>query len=156
MERCIANLQPYEHGSSHAVRRKTAKGEIYEVYSYTTLVFSYDLTTGVGIYWSDRTYSQTTSRLQNIIKRQFNVEGISNTPPEDKTEEEGLSQLRTVASVMSLGDIIGENQKERNDWKTRMLRAGLDGRGLIMPDDWDELDEDTKTARLDAVIKELA
>lgn len=63
--------------------------------------------------------------------------------------------LHATAMVMALGDLFGQDQKGSNDWKTRMMRAGLEGRGLIMPDDWDELDEDTKTARLNAVIEGL-
>lgn len=66
-----------------------------------------------------------------------------------------LKALKNVASVMALGNILGGNQKEKNDWKTRMLKAGLEGRGLIMPEDWNELDEATKEARLNAVIESL-
>lgn len=69
--------------------------------------------------------------------------------------ESEMQRLKTISAVMALGDIFGSNQSESNDWKARMLRAGLDGRGLIMPDDWNELDEDTKTARLNAVIEQL-
>jgi hypothetical protein len=36
-----------------------------------------------------------------------------------------------------------------------MLKAGLEGRGLIMPDDWDDLSEDEKNRRLDGVIATL-
>lgn len=40
--------------------------------------------------------------------------------------------------------------KEKNDWKLRMLKAGI--QGLDIPDDWNGLDENTKTERLDKVI----
>ena len=63
------------------------------------------------------------------------------------------SQFRTTAMVANLGEILCDSQKEKNDWKTRMLNAGLGNRGLQMPDDWESLDEETRTARLDAVIK---
>ena len=65
------------------------------------------------------------------------------------------SQFRAIAQVAKFGEVFGQNQKETNDWKTRMLKAGLENQGLIMPEDWDTLDEDTKQARLDAVIKLL-
>jgi len=58
---------------------------------------------------------------------------------------------RTVA-VAQMGNILGKDQKEKNDWKARMLKAGLGNKGLDMPEDWDTLDEDTKQARLDAAI----
>jgi len=37
-----------------------------------------------------------------------------------------------------------------------MIKAGLGDKGLIMPEDWDSLDEDTKQARLDGVIKMMS
>lgn len=55
--------------------------------------------------------------------------------------------------VASLGAIFGGNQKESNDWKARMLKAGMPG--LDMPDDWDSLSEDEKQTRLNLVIKEM-
>lgn len=70
--------------------------------------------------------------------------------------QENNSFLGTVAMVAKMGDVFGRSQKESNDWKARMLKAGLEGRGLIMPDNWEELDEGTKQARLDEAIKQLA
>jgi hypothetical protein len=63
------------------------------------------------------------------------------------------SGFRTVAMVSKLGDIFCDTKKDRNDWKLRMLKAGLGNMGLEMPEDWEQLDEDTKQSRLDAVIK---
>jgi len=48
--------------------------------------------------------------------------------------------------------MFGKTQKESNDWKARMLKAGLENKGLIMPEDWDTLSENDKEARLNAVI----
>lgn len=63
------------------------------------------------------------------------------------------SQMKTTAMVAGLGALFGANQKESNDWKARMLKAGMPG--LEMPEDWDELSEDEKQTRLDKVIAEL-
>lgn len=63
------------------------------------------------------------------------------------------SDFKAVSMIAKLGDVLTDTQKEKNDWKERMLKAGLGGRGLEMPDDWDKLDENTKQARLDAAIK---
>ena len=65
------------------------------------------------------------------------------------------SGLRTIAMVAKMGDVLGKNKKERNDWKTRMIKAGLEKRGLIMPDNWNKLSEEEKQTRLDKVIKQL-
>lgn len=63
--------------------------------------------------------------------------------------------LKTIGMVASLGELLAPDQKTKNDWKTRMIKAGLGNRGLIMPEDWDKLSEDEKEKRLNKVIKEL-
>lgn len=63
------------------------------------------------------------------------------------------SGFRALAGVMALGNILGDSQKEKNDWKTRMLKAGLGN--IIMPDDWDGLTEEEKETRLNKVMEEI-
>lgn len=72
-----------------------------------------------------------------------------------RDDDPALKQLNAIAGIAALGDIMGADQKESNDWKTRMLKAGLEGRGLIMPEDWDQLTEDEKQRRLDGAISAL-
>ena len=51
--------------------------------------------------------------------------------------------------VAMFGELLCDNQKEKNDWKKRML----DATGLLdFPEDWDELSEEEKQKRLDNVI----
>ena len=66
-----------------------------------------------------------------------------------------LNCFSSVAMVAALGDLFGNSQKDKNDWKYRMLKAGLEKSGLIMPDDWTTLDESEKERRLNGVIEEL-
>lgn len=63
--------------------------------------------------------------------------------------------LKTIAMVASLGNIFGKTKEDKNDWKIRMIKAGLENKGLIMPEDWNDLDEDDKEKRLDNVINSL-
>lgn len=65
------------------------------------------------------------------------------------------SKFSHVAMAAQLGNIFASNQKESNDWKARMLKAGLEGQGLIMPEDWDSLSEDEKQRRLDGAIEAI-
>jgi len=65
------------------------------------------------------------------------------------------SAFKTVNAIAQMGELFCDNQKDKNDWKARMLKAGLENQGLQMPDDWDNLDEDTKTARLDKVMEHM-
>lgn len=72
------------------------------------------------------------------------------------TEPEDDGGLRAIGMVAKLGGIFhAGDQKATNDWKTRMLKAGLENKGLIMPDDWETLGEDEKERRLDGAIAQL-
>ena len=66
------------------------------------------------------------------------------------------NELGTIATIATLGDVFGKNQKQKNDWKARMLKAGLEHKGLIMPDDWNELSENEKEKRLNKVIEAMS
>lgn len=71
---------------------------------------------------------------------------------QDQTDWSGME---SVARIAALGDVFGSNQKEKNDWKARMLKAGLGSSGLQMPEDWDSLSENEKERRLNNVMAEL-
>lgn len=64
-------------------------------------------------------------------------------------------EFNAVAMVASLGEIFGTTQKDKNDWKLRMIKAGLESKGLQIPEDWDTLTEDEKETRLNKVINSL-
>lgn len=70
----------------------------------------------------------------------------------DQTDWSGFQQ---TARVAALGEVLGRSQKEKNDWKARMLKAGLGSSGLEMPEDWETLTEDEKERRLNNVLAEL-
>jgi len=63
------------------------------------------------------------------------------------------SILKTTGMIALLGDVFGNTKKEKNDWKARMMKAGLEGKGLTMPEDWDDLTEDEKEKRLNGAIE---
>jgi hypothetical protein len=65
------------------------------------------------------------------------------------------SMLNTVAGVAMLGNILCGTQAEKNDWKKRMLAAGLTNSGLEFPEDWGTLSEDEKERRLNGAIEQL-
>jgi hypothetical protein len=69
-----------------------------------------------------------------------------------KSRAETDSMFKTVAATAALGEIFGKTPKEKNDWKARMLKAGLGNQGLEMPEDWESLSEAEKTKRLNKVI----
>jgi len=73
-----------------------------------------------------------------------------------KANAESEQMLSTIGMVAKMGEVLcAGDQKATNDWKERMLKAGLQNKGLIMPEDWESLSEDEKTVRLDSVIGQL-
>ncbi len=63
-------------------------------------------------------------------------------------------QFASIGMIAKLGDVLTENKIESNDWKKRMLLAGLPN--LDIPTDWDTLTESEKENRLNNVINELS
>ena len=70
-------------------------------------------------------------------------------------KKQGKNELKTISTIAGLGEIFGKTKKEKNDWKARMMKAGLENKGLIMPDNWDKLDENEKERRLNGVLEVL-
>ena len=62
------------------------------------------------------------------------------------------SMFSMIGTIAKLGDMLTDTQKEKNDWKSRILKAGLGDKGLIMPEDWDTLSEKEKESRLNKCI----
>ena len=104
---------------------------------------SYEYQTALKKLIEDTTHLSEEEKGQGM---QFTKDRIT---VERKKVEEDFGRIGAIAKM---GDIFGQTIKEKNVWKTRMLKAGLENKGLIMPEDWDTLDEKTKTERLDAVI----
>lgn len=94
------------------------------------------------------------------------VESVSNTiiSKEDKVryqkriQDQSFSQdgdmFKSIAMIAKMGEVLTNTQKDANDWKARMLKAGL-GEGLSMPDNWETLSEDEKQARIDKAIQAI-
>ena len=70
-----------------------------------------------------------------------------------KAKKEISQQFKSIAMVAQIGNLLCNEQKEKNDQKKRMLLAGFP---LDIPEDWDLLNENEKENRLNNVINELA
>jgi len=70
-----------------------------------------------------------------------------------KKDHTDWTLFKSTAMVAQLGEVFGQTEKEKNDWKERMIKAGLGNKGLEMPDDWNTLTEAEKKKRLDKVIE---
>jgi hypothetical protein len=72
----LYHRESFVHGSCHAVRidddpAPCGQRREYRVWSYSTLVLVYNLDAGRVVYFDNRLYSQTTSRLQSMIRADF-------------------------------------------------------------------------------------
>lgn len=122
-----------------------------KVYSYETHVATINGSTlEVLGYWST-----TTSKHINYVAKEYGLtilEVKKNDQSDDKTEQDFIN---TVGLIAAIGNIFNETDKGRNDWKKRMLSAGLESKGLSFPEDWDQLTEEEKQRRLDCAINVL-
>ena len=69
--------------------------------------------------------------------------------------KESLEPLNRISNIMALGNVFAETKKEKNTWKLRMLKAGLENKGLDLPDGFDSLNEEEKERRLNGAIEAL-
>lgn len=70
---------------------------------------------------------------------------------QNESHERMNHTFKMTGMVASLGDLFGQTTKEKNDWKSRMLKTGLPG--LDIPEDWSNLDEKEKENRLNKIIE---
>lgn len=105
-------------------------------------------------------YAQITEDLerarQNLARHlDNNQDGYS----EKGAPNEGkhiADNFKAVSMVARMGEIFhAGDEKGINDWKKRMLSAGLENLGLSFPDDWDTLTEQEKKIRLDGAINQI-
>ncbi len=65
------------------------------------------------------------------------------------------SDFKLIFNICKVGEVLNENQKDKNAFKTRILKAGLEKKGLSFPKDWDNLSDEEKTKRLNLVTEQL-
>lgn len=58
---------------------------------------------------------------------------------------------KTVGMIAKIGNVIADTQKDKNDWKLRMIKAGVPE--ISLPEDWNTLPEDEKESRLNNIIE---
>lgn len=128
----------YLDGEEIAGSRITYYNRTWEAYQFESVLYS--------LYEKCKKQKLLNDRYLRLFKKMIDNGG--------RVERERVqSQMKTTAMVASLGALFGADQKESNDWKARMIKAGMPG--IEMPEDWDELSEDEKQTRLDKVIKEM-
>ena len=67
----------------------------------------------------------------------------------DSEQTKGL--LASIGMIAKMGEVFTDTQEEANDWKLRMIKAGLPE--LDVPSDWATLSENEKESRLNKIIE---
>jgi hypothetical protein len=75
---------------------------------------------------------------------------------EQKSENDSGSMLRSIGMVASMAEIFCDTKKSKNDWKKRMILAGVPEGSITFPDDWDSLSEEEKERRLNLSIEAIS
>jgi len=70
-----------------------------------------------------------------------------------KRDQTDWSAFKHIAMTAKIGEVICNTQTEKNDWKLRMIKAGLENKGLQIPEDWPTLSEEEKEQRLNKVLE---
>lgn len=70
-----------------------------------------------------------------------------------KQMKEHADLRQAVKACAAIGTVLCESEKDANEWRVRMMKAGLKKYGLSFPEDWDSLTEAEKTKRLDAALR---
>lgn len=123
-----------------------------KVISYTTHVATIDHAARKLIVhgW----WSVTTSKHINHVAETYGLTKVDDKQDE-RPNDEGSGLLKAVSMVAAFGAILCPDQKSKNDWQARMLKAGLGDRGLVMPENWDQLSEDEKETRLTKALQAI-
>jgi len=124
-----------------------------KVYSYNTHIATIDH--GARKLLVHGWWSMTTSKHVNHVADTYGLTVVKDAP-KTEAEPEKDSMLKSVAMVAAFGAILCPDQKSKNDWQARMLKAGLGNRGLTMPENWDQLSEDEKEKRLTGALGAIA
>ena len=94
------------------------------------------------------------SVIHNLIDREFNEDDakLFREVCDARARRDFDDKFGMISAVMKIGEVICDGDKKaQNDWKKRMLVAGV--KGIDFPDDWDTLSEDEKEARIKRVEK---
>jgi len=114
--------------------------------------------TETKICYSNRTWESF--EFESVIKKLLDNTDILTTAQKTrflnkisgKSKERVNKELGTIKAIASLGEVLCNTKKEKNDWKKRILKAGLGNKGLIIPDNWGELSENEKEKRLNGAL----
>jgi hypothetical protein len=142
----VCDYQKTRNGFKHIAKLKQTT--FYNTISETKVCY-------LNRTWESFEYETVIEKLLNFNKDLFAKGTITKFLKRQRGEykKQAKSMFNSISMVAQMGGLLCSAQKEKNDWKKRMLLAGLPG--LDIPADWDLLSENEKENRLNNVINEL-
>lgn len=108
--------------------------------------------------WEAYTYQTILSCIVESVSNKI-ISKVDKERYQKKIQDDSFSQdrdaFKSIAIIAKMGELLTDTQKGANDWKARILKAGI-GEALSMPEDWDTLTENEKQDRLDKAIQAIA
>lgn len=101
IEKYLERFKPFKGNSAYAI----FKDPYYIVYSYKTEILKYDTEDRKVVYFDDKKYSSTTSRLQNLIKKIFWYE-LEKYKPMNESKVDTLSNLKKQIEKTGVEEFI--------------------------------------------------
>jgi len=84
----------------------------------------------------------------NILTEEERKDFLENGRMKEKERVDNL--FGTISMVAKIGEIMCDDKKSANDWKKRMITAGLP---VTFPDDWETLSEEEKESRMNKALE---
>lgn len=143
-------------------RTRYSWGHKAHLYHVRTPELGDEYITGIKVTYYNRTWerfefeSAMYQLVAKALKNRLITKAEADTCDNYIKQYQEPDRFSTVAMMAKMGELLTDNQKDANDWKARILKAGLSGYGLEMPEDWESLSEEEKQTRLDGAIKQLA
>lgn len=82
IRRAIRNAHEFQGNSARGEYQQG--GSVFAVYSYRTCIFRYEVASDTVLMFDARYYSCTTSRLQNILRKYYDVNNAGNVYRDSK------------------------------------------------------------------------
>lgn len=146
------NYEKTRNGFKHVAKlqkmQKRSWSSIFDTISETKVCY-------LNRTWESFEYETVIEKLLSFNTDIFPKQTITKFLKRQRGEykKQAKSMFSSISMVAQIGNILCNDQKEKNDWKKRMLLAGLPD--LQIPEGWDLLSEEEKENRLNNVITEL-
>ena len=155
-------MTTYKLNKNFIVECKTIEGGGKYAFKHKATLYNDDIEiatntiTYINRTWERFTYESTIKGLLEIAEEYINKKQRDRFMK--KISDEALGRVeqdfKIIGNLAKVGEVFSTNKKQANNFKKKVLKAGL-GKGLSFPSDWDKLPAETQETRLNKAIETL-